>query len=142
METGSGASGDEIVGPQTPRISAPRCAAGAATPEPVARPSTSTEASSSGGADTGDHDISARIDDLKKLQAEMNAAKKRAAKNLKNLQRKKSRLCGKAKQLTDEDLLQVLKLRQLKAAKKEEKTQEAGSGAAPVGTDTAPLAAE
>lgn len=61
--------------------------------------------------------LAEQIHQLKDLQAEMKKARKEAQKKLKNLERKKKRLSVKAKLLTDEDLVQVLKLRQAKAAK-------------------------
>lgn len=58
-----------------------------------------------------------RIQQLKDLQTEMKKARKEAQKKLKNLERQKKRLSAKARLLTDEDLVQVLKLRRAKAAK-------------------------
>ena len=48
---------------------------------------------------------------LKEEQKAPRAERKRVAKELKNQEKKRSRLRTKAKQLTDEDLLQVIHLR-------------------------------
>ena len=63
-------------------------------------------------------DLSARINNLKRVQTEMFQAKKKAAAELRNLERKRGRLAKKARLLSDDDLLLVLKLRQEKAQDK------------------------
>ena len=73
----------------------------------------SSAASSSGGGDgEGPHSaLLAGIAKLKEEQKALRNERKRVAKELKNAEKKRSRLKAKAKQLTDEDLLQVLHLR-------------------------------
>ena len=51
--------------------------------------------------------LSAKIADMKAEQLRMREERKRAAKELKNAQRRKRRLRGKARQLSNEDLLAV-----------------------------------
>ena len=55
--------------------------------------------------------LSESIADMKKEQLRMREERKRAAKELKNAQRRKRRLKTKARQLSNEDLLAVLMLR-------------------------------
>ena len=55
--------------------------------------------------------LSASIQQLKTKQAELRSQKKQWAKNLRNAERRKKRLRQRARQLTDEDLVQVLMLR-------------------------------
>ena len=62
-----------------------------------------------------DKTLTDQIQKLKEVQAEMKKAKKEAVKKLKNLQRQKKRLSVKARLLSDDDLVQVLKLRRAKA---------------------------
>ena len=62
-----------------------------------------------------DKTLTDQIQQLKEVQAEMKKAKKEAVKKLKNLQRQKKRLSVKARILSDDDLVQVLKLRRAKA---------------------------
>ena len=52
------------------------------------------------------------IDDLKSEQQRLKDNKKRLAKELKNAQRRKRRLKGRARQLSNEDLLAVLLMRE------------------------------
>ena len=59
--------------------------------------------------------LSTKIEEMKRQQAIMRAERKRAAKDLKNAQRRKRRLKGKARQLSNEDLLAVLLMRQEQA---------------------------
>ena len=56
------------------------------------------------------------IDDLKSEQQRLKDNKKRLAKELKNAQRRKRRLKGKARMLSNEDLLAVLLMREEGAA--------------------------
>ena len=55
--------------------------------------------------------LTASITRLKSRQAELRNQKRDLAKSLKNAERKKKRLRTRARQLTDEDLVQVLMLR-------------------------------
>ena len=52
------------------------------------------------------------------MQAEASAQKKRLAKEVRNEERKRKRLRGRAKQLTEEHLIKVLRLRQERVVKK------------------------
>ena len=56
--------------------------------------------------------LTQQIEQLKKKQAEMVADRKRVKQVLRNAERKKRRLKEKAKALTDDDLLAVMKLRE------------------------------
>ena len=85
----------------------------------IAAASTPPPSSASSGAPSvpaQDEDVSkaslnAKIEGLKKQQADMTSNKKKLAKDLRNEERKRRRLKDRAKQLTDDDLLQVLRLR-------------------------------
>ena len=55
--------------------------------------------------------LSASIHKLKAKQNELRAQKQKLAKDLRNAERRKKRLRSRARQLTDEDLVQVLMLR-------------------------------
>ena len=65
-----------------------------------------------------------KIQQLKAERAEISAAKKRATKELANAQRKKARLQQKARGLSDEDILEVLRLKTLTR----ERRQQAADG--------------
>ena len=70
-----------------------------------------------GKADEGnfsDKTLTEQIQQLKEVQAEMKKAKKEAVKKLRNLQRQKKRLSVKARLLSDDDLVQVLRIRRAK----------------------------
>ena len=58
--------------------------------------------------------MTARIARLKDEQAAMRASKKTLAKDLRNATRRASRLKKRARQLTDCDLVEVLKMREVK----------------------------
>ena len=60
--------------------------------------------------------LSEKIAEMKKEQLRMREERKRAAKELKNAQRRKRRLQVNSRQLSNEDLLAVLRLRQEQAA--------------------------
>ena len=60
--------------------------------------------------------LSASIQKLKKQQTELRNQKRDLAKELKNAERRKKRLRTRARQLTDEDLVQVLMLRKQQRA--------------------------
>ena len=62
-----------------------------------------------------------KVADLKKKAEEIKAERKQVAKELKNEERKRSRLRAKAKQLSAEDLVQVLALRATASAAKKSK---------------------
>ena len=71
----------------------------------------------------------AGIAKLKAEQKALKAEKKRVAKELKNQEKKRARLKTKAKQLTDEDLLQVLNLRAVSKAEQAAKPSNSSSAA-------------
>ena len=56
--------------------------------------------------------LSAQIEALRKEQHDLRSAKKKLTHELRNAQRKKKRLCDRARQLSDGDLLHVLTMRQ------------------------------
>ncbi len=56
--------------------------------------------------------LNSQIKRLKEEQAAMRAAKKALVKTLKNCQKRRSRLKKRARQLTDADLVEVLRMRQ------------------------------
>ena len=62
-----------------------------------------------------DKTLTEQIQHLKDVQAVMKKAKKELVKKLRNLQRQKKRLSVKARLLSDDDLVQVLRLRRAKA---------------------------
>ena len=66
-------------------------------------------------ANFADKTLTDQTQQLEEVQAEMKKAKQEAVKKLKNLQRQKNSLSMKAKLLSDDDLVQVLKLRRAKA---------------------------
>ena len=111
MADGAGGEGEASLGapPQTPLVAAPPATPGA---EETTAPS---EGAAAQGQETQLCDLSARINNLKRVQNEMLQAKKKAASELRNLERKRGRLAKKARLLSDDDLLLVLKLRQEKA---------------------------
>ena len=76
--------------------------------------------------------VNQKMADLKKQAEEIKIEKKRVAKELKNEERKRQRLRAKAKQLSAEDLVQVLALRaSASASRKSKKNQAAKAAAAP-----------
>ena len=67
-----------------------------------------------GTNDDGHESLTVRIARLKDEQAAMRASKKTLAKDLRNATRRASRLKKRARQLTDNDLVEVLKMREVK----------------------------
>ena len=66
--------------------------------------------------------VNQKMADLKKKAEEIKTEKKRVAKELKHEERKRQRLRAKAKQLSAEDLVQVLALRATASASRKAKT--------------------
>ena len=69
--------------------------------------------------DTPSRGTSALLDQIEALRAtqrELKAHKKRVAVEMKNAMKRKKRLKGKASQLTDDDLVEVLRMRHASAA--------------------------
>ena len=101
-------------------------------PSPALAPS---EASSSGGASAssldGGSDLLKKIKDLQDTQRALKEQKKRCAVEMKNAMKRKKRLQGKASQLSDSDLLEVLRMRKAK------KETVVSSGPAPEGSEEA-----
>ena len=97
-----------------------------------------TEASGGGESASGSErmiphcPLLAGIYKLKQEQQSLKAERKRVAQALKNQEKKRQRLKAKAKQLTDEDLLQVLNLRA--ATKAEAAQKELSQPSVPRGT--------
>lgn len=77
-----------------------------------------------------------QIADLRELQKAMKRERQQVQKDLKHTQRKKQRLCQRARQLSDNDFLQVMAMRRDSAASS---SNTAAQGAAP---EPAPDAAE
>ena len=65
--------------------------------------------------------VNQQVADLKKKQEDIKAERKKVTKELKNEERKRARLRAKAKQLSAEDLVQVLALRATASAAKKSK---------------------
>lgn len=76
-------------------------------------------------------DLDTRIQKMKADRARMKNEKKQLAKELRNNERKRARLKGKAKALSSQDLLEVLQFRAIDqsklAANKKAKTEKASS---------------
>ena len=85
--------------------------------------------------------LSASIADMEREQQRMREERKRAAAELKNVQRRKRRLKTKARQLSNEDLLAVLLLRQEQRAALEQGEECGSSRGAASSTDPAPAPA-
>jgi hypothetical protein len=81
----------------------------------------------------GNTDIFPAVQRLKEEQARLRAERKRVAKELKNAEKRRSRLKRKAKQLTDGDLLAVLETR---ALEKERAKLEVAAAAAAAASGT------
>ena len=122
MDNESRAKSEEAVGP-APQSPPPAVSAEA----DESRASTEPGAKGKAPAEPSPACLTTQIQALKKMQAEMKAAKKKATMELRNLERKRSRLCNKAKLLTDDDLVMVLKLREEKVARREAEGATSGS---------------
>lgn len=79
-----------------------------------------------------------RIAELKREQAAQAAERTRIAKELRNEERKRKRLREKAKLMTDEDLLQVLRLRQDRRGERLQAAPDPAANAAASGAAGAP----
>ena len=90
--------------------------------EEVAPSSVGSASSSGHGSDSTGSSLLNKIDKLKADQAALKAAKARLAKDMKNAMKRKKRLQGRASQLSDIDLVEVLCMR---------KQQKRGHGATP-----------
>jgi len=75
-----------------------------------------------GAAGGGHDDLLSQIGELKKQQQKLKAEKKCVAKDLKNAERRRKRLRKKAKQLSDTDLIAVLRMRQQMGARASEES--------------------
>lgn len=115
------AEGEATVG----SASAPPAVAAPPGAEATAESTPPSDGARTEEADTRLSTLSARINDLKRVQAEMALSKKKAASELRNLERKRGRLAKKARLLSDDDLLLVLKLRQERSL---ERAAASGSG--------------
>ena len=73
--------------------------------------------------------LNQKVADLKRKQEEIKAERKKVTKELKDEERKRARLRAKAKQLSAEDLVQVLALRATASTAKKSKTNEANLAA-------------
>ena len=81
-------------------------------PEDGEQDSTTGASSSSTAPSPAKTGLLEQIQDLRKQQHELKDQKKRANKEMKNAMKRRKRLQGKAGQLTDEDLVEVLRMRQ------------------------------
>ena len=100
--------------------------------QPIAaehNPAMATPAAAQTGAAPEYSPLLAGIAKLKEEQKQLKEERKRVAKLLKNQEKKRQRLKAKAKQLTDEDLLQVLNLRAVAKAELAQRPSEARSSA-------------
>jgi len=79
----------------------------------------------------GDSELDEEIERLKTERETMKKDKKRVSQQLKNTERKKSRLRNRAKLLSSSDLLEVYAMRMRTNAKAEPKNQAASPAAAP-----------
>ena len=90
----------------------------------------SAAGSSADGAVAPSLDLRANIAALKEQAKELKTTKMQVNKALRNAEKKRARLKRKARELTDADLLQVIKLRQDEQSLKDEKTVSAEDPAA------------
>lgn len=67
--------------------------------------------------------LAKKIEELKAERKRLQKEKKQKAQELRNAERKRQRLKSKAKQLNNNDLMEVYKLRQVEAADREAKAQ-------------------
>ena len=86
--------------------------------------------------------LSEKIAEMKKEQLRMREERKRAAKELKNAQRKKRRLKSRARQLSNDDLLAVLMLRQEQTADGDDDVVAPSPSASSSAAPAAPLTGE
>ena len=80
--------------------------------------------------------VNQKVADLKKKQEAIKHEKKLVAQELKNEERKRTRLRARAKKLSAEDLVQVLAIRATAASVKKAKINEAGLAASRTKTTT------
>ena len=81
--------------------------------------------------------LAAQIKALADQRATMNAEKKRVVKELKNKRKRLRRLKGKANQLTDQDLFDIVRMRELSMNGAPVASAGSGSQAAPAGPASA-----
>ena len=106
-------------------------AASAAVASPMRAPS---EASSSGGSSSvldKQSDLLQKIKDLADTQKALKEQKKKCATEIKNAMKRKRRLQGKASQLSDADLVEVLRMRRAKKDSAQSATTEPPSEPGP-----------
>ena len=73
--------------------------------------------------------LSKKIDELKAKQAAMLAERKRVTKDLRNCEKRRKRLKANARRLSDEDLAEVMRMREHTKKMDEEQDHQSGSGA-------------
>ena len=88
---------------------APEDASSVVAPGPA--PTVTTPGAESTTIELGKDMLKDQIEALKHEQATMRAAKKKITKDLKNAERRRKRLRKRAKQLSDDDLIAVLRMR-------------------------------
>ena len=88
----------------------------------------SAAASSADGAVAPTQDLRANIAALKEQAKGLKASKMQVSKALRNAEKKRARLKRKARELTDADLLQVIKLRQDEQTAKDEAAARESAG--------------
>ena len=95
--------------------SEPVAAASSAPPAPASEPSSSSSsAPASSSALDQQSVLLQKIKDLHDTQNKLKEQKKKCAKEIKNAVKRKKRLQGKASQLSDADLVEVLRMRKAK----------------------------
>ena len=83
------------------------------TVEPTTSATTAgTETTPSAGGDAAPKPLSTKIDELRALQAEMLAARKRVSKDLRNFEKRRKRLKTNARRLSNDDLAEVILMRE------------------------------
>ena len=116
--------------------SEPVAAASSASPAPASEPSSSSSsapASSSAALDQQSV-LLQKIKALHDTQKQLKEQKQKCAKEIKNAVKRKKRLQGKASQLSDADLVEVLRMRKAK----KDSTPTVASTAPPTGPQPAP----
>ena len=113
-DRGDAASDDERAGNPEGAIALSGETAEVATSKPAAADAEAAAAPSAAieGAATAPKSLSDRIQDLKTLQQAMNAEKKRVTKDLRNHEKRRKRLKLNARRLSNDDLAEVILLRE------------------------------
>ena len=107
-------------------------------PKTAVAPTTSAkadekEATPTANGDAAPKPLSTKIDELRALQAEMLAARKRVSKDLRNFEKRRKRLKANARRLSNDDLAEVILMREAtqSAAETSAETSASSSSASP-----------